>query len=411
MKKLFTVIKKEYKDVVKKKTFIITTILTPVLMGAFVFIPGLLMKVAKTEKTIEVADYSNFIISKLKNNQETGISFKLIENPNQDLKNLVRDYEAKILSKESDALLIIPEDIKKNRAVYYYARNISDIKSNRFLSSEIERLVSEQILIEKSIAPDIIEEATRKIKFETFKVKKEGTKKSSFSAEYMLSILMMTILFSVIMTYGTLLMRNVVAEKNNRIMEILISSTNSHTLFYGKILGLALAGLTQVGIWMAFGFILINSFAFKIVKNISDFISLEFCIYFVIFFLLGYLMYSILFAIVGASVNTDEEAQQLASPVIYVLIVPFMIGILVTQAPDIPIVAGLSLFPLFSPTLMFMRISVVTPPFYQILISIVLSIFTIFLMAWIGAKIFRIGILMYGKKPSIKEIMKWLRYK
>jgi len=409
--KMLTVVKKEYKDVVKKKTFLITTILTPLLMGAFILIPGLLMKMAKSEKTILVADYSGVVGDQFRDQPEIGVTFQGIDPLPGDSGTLIREYEERIVAKESDALLVIPSDVLSGRKALYYARNVSDIKTNEFLSTRLQSILSEHILVEKNISPDIIEEVTRPVNLETYKVKKEGTKKSSFSVEYLMSILMMTILFSVIMTYGTLVMRNVVAEKNNRIMEILISSTRASTLFYGKVFGLAFAGLTQVGIWILFGLILFNSFSFQFLQNIAGFISLEFVLYFIIFFLLGYFMYSILFAMVGASVNTDEEAQQLASPLIYLLIIPFMIGILVTQAPDIPLVTVLSLFPLFSPTLMFMRISIVTPPFFQILLSILLSVLTIFLLAWVGARIFRVGILMYGKKPSIREIMRWIRYR
>jgi ABC-2 type transport system permease protein len=122
-------------------------------------------------------------------------------------------------------------------------------------------------------------------------------------------------------------------------------------------------------------------------------------------------MYSILFSLVGASVNTDQEAQQFATPITYLLIIPFLLGIMVTQNPNSTAVVLASLFPLFSPTLMFMRISVAVPPFSQILLSIILCTLTIMFMAWLGAKIFRTGLLMYGKKPSIKEILRWIRYK
>ncbi len=122
-------------------------------------------------------------------------------------------------------------------------------------------------------------------------------------------------------------------------------------------------------------------------------------------------MYSILFSIVGASVNTDQEAQQFAAPITYLLVIPFIIGIMVTQNPNTPVVIITSLFPLFTPTLMFMRISVAIPSFFQIGLAIAVSVLFTMFLAWLGAKIFRVGILMYGKKPSIKEIMRWIRYK
>jgi ABC-2 type transport system permease protein len=229
--------------------------------------------------------------------------------------------------------------------------------------------------------------------------------------EYLMAIFMLTILFSIIMAYGQLIMRGVLEEKNNRIVEILISSTNTKSLFYGKIIGIGLAGLTQVALWIIIGFLFFSQTSFDINQNILSFLSLELAVYFVVFFILGYFMYSILFSIVGAAVNTDQEAQQFAAPITYLLVIPFILGIMVTQNPNsLPVVIA-SLFPLFTPTLMFMRIGVAIPSFFQIMLSITLSILTIMFMAWLGAKIFRTGLLMYGKKPSIKEILKWIRYK
>jgi ABC-2 type transport system permease protein len=133
--------------------------------------------------------------------------------------------------------------------------------------------------------------------------------------------------------------------------------------------------------------------------------------YFVIFFVIGYFMFSIMFSIVGASVNTDAEAQQFAAPISYLLLIPFIMGIMVTQNPNTLLVMIASFFPLFTPTLMFMRICVAVPDFSQIAISILVSVLFTMFLAWLGAKIFRVGILMYGKKPSIKEIIRWTKYK
>jgi ABC-2 type transport system permease protein len=213
------------------------------------------------------------------------------------------------------------------------------------------------------------------------------------------------------MAYGQLIMRGVIEEKNNRIVEVLISSTNSQTLFYGKIIGIGLAGLTQVLLWVGLGAVFLGKASLGMDKSITDFFTPLIVFYFLVFFVIGYFMYSVLFSIVGASVNTDQEAQQFSAPLTYLMFIPLIIGFMVTQNPNTPIVVYASLFPLFTPTLMFMRISVTMPSVFQIILSIVLSILTTMSLAWLGAKIFRTGILMYGKKPSIKEIIKWLKYK
>jgi ABC-2 type transport system permease protein len=412
--KSITILKKEYKMIVKKKSFIISTILTPVIMAGFIFLPMLLTKVGRGEKTITLADLSGLIetefMQKSKEVDKT-LKFQSTDINNQSQDQLIEVYKKKILEKKVDGFLLIPRDIKKTRQVLFFALNISDFETNKYISSTVQKIISRQVLNEQKIDPVVVQEATRNVRFETFKVKKEGVTKASSGMEYLMAIFMLTILFSIIMAYGQLIMRGVLEEKNNRIVEILISSTNTRSLFFGKIIGIGLAGLTQVALWILIGFIFFSQTSFSMNQDILSFISLELAVYFVIFFVLGYFMYSILFSIVGASVNTDQEAQQFAAPITYLLIIPFILGIMVTQNPNSAPVVIASLFPLFSPTLMFMRISVAVPGFLQILLSIVLSLLTIVFMAWLGAKIFRTGLLMYGKKPSIKEIIKWIRYK
>lgn len=435
--KAWTIIKKEYIQIVKKKSFVIATILTPLLMAGFIFLPMLLTRVGREEKTIEIADFSGIIqeqfIKRSEENKEVKntlkLKFRATAVKDSEQGDLIKEYEKKIaggvdadfpllpehkqkiLEKKIDGLIIIPDDVKDTRRIFFCALNISDFGTNEYISSTVQKILSEKILTEQDIELEIVAEAIRDIRLGTFKVKKEGTKQSSSGMEYMMSIFMLAILFSVLMAYGQLTMRGVIEEKNNRIVEVLISSTNAQNLFYGKIIGIGLAGLTQVALWAILGIVLLGSSSFGINKNIVGFLTPELGLYFLVFFIIGYFMYSILFSIVGASVNTDQEAQQFAAPITYLLIIPFIIGIIVTQNPNTPLVIAASLFPLFTPTLMFMRICVAVPSFFQVALSIVISILFTMFLAWLGAKIFRVGILMYGKKPSIKEIMKWVKYK
>jgi ABC-2 type transport system permease protein len=438
--KIWTIIKKEYKQIVKKKSFVISTILTPVMMAGFIFLPMLLTKVGREVKTIIIEDHSGIVLQpfekkvaadkeaetvlklKFKATSESAVKSeeqnKLIKEYEQALADkkevqlqLISDYKQKILDKEIDGLVLIPEDVKETRRIFFCALNISDFVTNKYITSTVQKILSEKILTDQNIDLKIVEEAIRDVDLGTFKVKKEGTTKTSSGMEYMMSIFMLTILFTIIMAYGQLIMRGVLEEKNSRIVEVLISSTRTQTLFYGKIIGIGLAGLTQVGIWLALAVGLMGRASLGIDKGIVNFLTPELAVYFTIFFIIGYFMFSIMFSIVGASVNTDQEAQQYAAPITYLLLIPFIIGIMVTQNPNTPLVIIASLFPLFTPTLMFMRISVAVPSFIQIALSMVLSILFTMFLAWLGAKIFRVGILMYGKKPSVKEIMKWVKYK
>lgn len=444
--KILTIIKKEYLQIVKKKSFVISTILMPLMLSVFIFLPLLLTRIEREEKKILIEDHSGIILlpflEKSKADAEAHTSLRLVFSGTStsaaemaEQNKLIQVYEGKIagrqtagnmekmelqlipgfkekiLNKEIDGLVLIPENVKDSRRVYFCAVNISDFETNRYISVMVQKILSETILKEQQVDLNIVAEAGKEVNLGTFKVKKEGAARVNSGMDYMMSIFMMTILFSIIMTYGQLIMRGVIEEKNSRIVEILISSTGTQTLFFGKILGIGLAGLTQVGIWGLLAFYFLGRPLLGINNAIIQVITPELAIYFTIFFVIGYFMFAILFSIVGASVNTDQEAQQFAAPLSYLLVIPFLIGIMVSQNPNTPLVVLASLFPLFTPTLMFMRIGVAVPAFSQIALAIILNIIFIIFLAWLGAKIFRVGILMYGKKPTLKEMIRWAKYK
>jgi ABC-2 type transport system permease protein len=436
MKKILAVIKKEYKAIVKKKSFIIMTILTPVLMGGMMFVPVLLMKMGRTEKKIAVADLAGSYYQALtvkpvpaKTPAKKGldmeasmhkpeaaeaaglIRFEQVKPAGRDAAAIVREYEQKVLKKEIDGFLLIPADVKVSRTVSYYATSISDFTTNGFIASTLRTAISQQLLLEKNIDPAVVTEATRDVEVDTFKVKREGTTKSSSGMDYMMSLFMMITLFAVLISYGQLIMRGVLEEKSSRISEILISSARATQVFYGKILGIALAGLTQVALWIVIGVALVSKFSGSIDSAILSFLTPEIAIYFVIFFTLGFFVYAIPFAIVGAAVNTDQEAQQFSTAITWMMLIPYFIGFSATQNPNTTLALVTSLVPIFTPILMFMRIAAAIPPFWQIGTSIALCVLTIWGFAWLGAKIFRVGMLMYGKKPSLGEMLRWLRYK
>jgi ABC-2 type transport system permease protein len=435
MKKLLAVIKKEYKVIVHKKSFIIMTILTPVLMAGMMFVPVLLMKVGRSEKTIAVADYSGGYYQALsarpqasKEKRKRGldmdamqkeqeakasgrISFQQVQLAGRDAADLVREYEQKVLKKEVDGLLLIPADVTTRREVSYYSTSVSDFTTIKFIESTLRTAISKQLLLEKKIDPAVVDEATREISMDTFKVKKEGTTKSDSGMDYMMSLFMIVILFMILINYGQMIMRGVLEEKNSRISELLISSARPTAIFYGKVLGIGLAGLTQVALWIVLGTVLVSRFSGMIDTAILSFLTPEIALYFVIFFVLGFFTYAIPYAFIGAAVNTDQEAQQFASVLSVIIIVPYLLGISAIQNPNSTLTTVASLFPLFTPILMFMRITTALPPLWQILTSIGLCLLTIWGLAWLGAKIFRVGMLMYGKKPSLGEILRWVRYR
>ena len=232
--KIWTIIKKEYRQIVRKKSFVISTILTPVMMAGFIFLPMLLMKMGRDEKTIVIEDYSGIVKQhfqeKVKADKKVETELKLkfktgsavpemssrqnnllkeyeknLADKKQGQLEIIPEYEQKILDKEIDGLVLIPENVKKTRRIFFCALNISDFKTNEYITTTVQKILSEKILTEQNIDIKIVKEAIRDVNLGTFKVKKEGTSKASSGMEYMMSILMLSILFTVIMAYGQLI--------------------------------------------------------------------------------------------------------------------------------------------------------------------------------------------------------------
>jgi ABC-2 type transport system permease protein len=212
--------------------------------------------------------------------------------------------------------------------------------------------------------------------------------------------------------YGVEVMRGIIQEKNDRVVEILISSMSSSQLLIGKVAGLAAVGLTQILTWLAF-FGLVAAFggavAVTMGTSITQFIRPLFFVYFLVFFILGYLTNVCVYAIAGSACNTDKEAQQLIMPIQMVMMMPwFMMAAIITN-PEGPLAVGFSLAPVFSPMVMFVRTMVSDPPMWHVGVAIVVSAITISIFLWVTAKIFRVGILSYGKRPTIPELWRWMK--
>jgi ABC-2 type transport system permease protein len=259
----------------------------------------------------------------------------------------------------------------------------------------------------------IVKELTRPLSIKTIKISKGGeASERGFMEEYFSTFIFVMILYMTLIIYGTSIMRSIVQEKSSRIVEVLLAGLNPFQLMAGKILGQGFVGITQYLIWAVCGIGLIL-FGGKVMPMAGDYFNFapEIFLYFVIFFVLGYFVFSALYSAIGAMCNTDQEAQQMSFPVVMVLIIPILVFSMIVKNPNSTVSVVLSLIPLFSPILMFARINLTTPSMLEIWGSIGLLILTILILIWFVSKIYRVGILMYGKRPTLPEIIRWMRYK
>lgn len=228
---------------------------------------------------------------------------------------------------------------------------------------------------------------------------------------FFLPLTLMMMIYMTVIIYGVAVMRSVIEEKTSRVVEVLLSSVSSMELMAGKILGVGAVGLTQVLIWASFGAVIGSPMIMAAKSMMKDVhLPVAVIIAFPVFFVLGYLLYSTMYAAVGAMVNSDEEAQQMQWPVLAPLVSCAVFASMVIRTPNSPFAQALSIFPLTSPIIMFVRITVATPPTWQIALSVGLLIATIYGMVALCSRIYRVGILMYGKRPTLPEILKWIKY-
>jgi ABC-2 type transport system permease protein len=225
--------------------------------------------------------------------------------------------------------------------------------------------------------------------------------------------MLLTMLYTTVAMWGAAIMNGVIEEKSNRVVEVIVSSIPTSALFGGKLIGVGGAGLTQFLVWAltmaavaAYGAAMAGGTG-TAMPELSPLLLVSFVVY----FLLGYFLYGALYAAVGSAVNTQQEAQSLAFPVMMPLILGFVFFPVVLGSPDSPLSVTLSLIPFFTPMLMFLRITAVTPPTWQIVLSLVLTLATVVLVTWAAARIYRVGILMYGKRATFPEMLRWMRTK
>ena len=420
MNKTFLIIKREFLVRVKKKSFIIMTLLAPILMAGLITAPVLLTDNDNQKRLIAVYEDNSSYSNKLEDSEN--ISFNLVD------QSEAAKFKKNINTSPFYALL----EIYDTNFTIFSSQQIS-LSLRKSITNQLENIIEKEKLKNSGIDIKLIESAKTKINIETKIIDDEGeTTSSSTEASMGIGFITGILIYMFIFMYGTMVMRGVIEEKTNRIVEIIISSVKPFQLMIGKILGVALVGLTQFLLWIILT-IIVSTFAEilfidtdEIVKNMNqpnesvligelvkltggiDLITIF--VSFIFYFLFGYLMYSSLFAAVGSAVDAEADTQQFMLPITMPLILSFILIQPVMDNPDGILAFWLSMIPLTSPIIMMVRL-----PFgvenWEILISMSFLILGFIFTTGLAAKIYRTGILMYGKKITYKELWKWISYK
>ncbi len=418
MEKLFAVIKREYLTRVKSKGFFIGTILSPVVMMGLAVMPYFLTRSSGPDKyRIAVLDQNGDaalverIESLLAPAKSGGPKYELTREAvgsEAELESRRQALTAEIEAKRLDGYLILPPDALNQEEVVCYAKNTTSFSHRSRLGGAIDKAISESRIAKAGLKADDVRQLTKSINLRLVNERGENDR-----GKAMLGFALLMILYITILIYGVTVMRGVIEEKQSRIIEVLLASVRPFDLMLGKVVGIGMVGLTQYVVWAISGIcisLVTASSALRLSGSSLPKISVSLMVFFVVYYLLGYFLYATLYAMVGAIVSNEDDGNQLQMPISITFAVSLVLATIVMENPSGTRATVLSLFPYFGPALMFLRIAFDAAPAWQIALSITLMIATILFSVWVAAKIYRVGMLMYGKRPTLPELARWLRY-
>jgi len=448
MKKLLTIIKREYFTRVNSKAFIFSTILGPIVMVAFMVVPVLIAMMETGEATrLAIVDQTERIFDRVRDSiineagegsepsLPGGLSVDISQSPEERarqagramkgdfkiekvdlagraLEDVKRELNERVRREELDGYIVIPPDVLTGRKAEYYGRNVGDFVNSMRIEEGVSRAVNEQRLADTGVDQNLLREMSKRVTVNTFKISEETQEQDSGQA-FFLVLGVGFLIFIMILMYGGTVLSAVMEEKETRIAEILFSSVRPFPLMLGKLVGVSLVALTQFAIWG----LLIGGFSVYGVATLKGQgmdlqlppVSAANVALFVLFFLLGFFMYASVYAVIGSIVRTYDESQGFLLVAIVPLILSFYLVFPVVRSPESTMAFWASIVPLSSPVIMPVRIVSQAVPFWQIGLSLLLGFGGVILLTWVAARIYRIGMLMYGKRASIPEVWRWVK--
>ena len=424
MGKLWLVIKREYRTRVLTKGFVLSTVFIPALIvGMIVFQTIVERKQPDRPLRIAILDEAGSLAPSIaarlaaKEPQGGRPAFQVeeaLDKPPFPAAARAR-LESSLRQKQLDGVLLIPSGALGKDDPEFLVNNPGFLTVLDSLDQAVSDAVVVQRLRKQGLDAQDLTRLVKGVDVKLITVTGQGETEEK-GQTFGVAIAVAIILYGSLLMYGITTMRSIIEEKSTRMMEILASSVDPFQLMAGKILGVAAVGLTQFLIWTvsgsllaAYGISMARAFS-PSASGLSIHVAPALVAYAVVFFLGGYFLFASIYAAVGAIVSNEQDAQQVQMPVTLVIVASFLLFGIIMRSPSSRLSVALSLVPFFSPILMTMRISLQPPPFWQIGLAIVLLLGTAVLMVYVSAKIYRVGILMYGKRPSLVEVFRWLRY-
>ena len=424
MSNILVIAKREYLSRVKTKGFWIATVVLPLLMAALFVLPSLFLVTTKSTLETVVVDETGVLAEALvaefaPAEEEAGDSTSRVslvaEDLGADVEAKRAELDARVVAGEIDAWVWVDQKTLDEGKAEYHAESVSNFITQEVLERGVSRVVRHHRLTAAGYDPGQIGDMVRGVDLATVRVSKEGAREEAAEAGIIAAFALFFLLYMILIIYGQQVLQGVLEEKGSRIVEVIVSAVKPFELMMGKLVGICAVALTQLVIWLGTMTILtlpgvISAMAWIPSDVTIPGMTLKLAVNFFLLFLLGFFLFASIYAAVGSAFNNLQEAQQVAGVVVVLIVAPMMFLYSVINDPDSSVAVVTSLIPFLTPLLMLLRIAIKTPPLWQILLAYALTTGTVFLMVHVAARIYRTGILMYGKKPTIKELWRWLRY-
>jgi len=422
---IVVIAKREYSQRIRSKGFWIATLILPLFVVAAAVLPSLLLARSRAEQRVVVVDATGLVAPQLlkgrpkseirKASEEVAKFEFLVEPPSSDPHAQRAGLDRRVLDKEIDAWIWVSREVLTGKPVEYHAKTVSNVMTQQVLREDLSYVVRRVRLAEAGLDADRVGALSAPVDLETVRISKEGSRAEGGLAGAAFAYILFLLLYMVLVIWGQQVMQGVLEEKSSRIIEVVLSSVRPFELMMGKLVGICLVGLTQFSIWLVTLAAVATPGVMASIAGLPEGMKLPtvtpvMVLHFILLFILGFFVFSTLYAAIGASFNNLQEAQQLAGVAVFFLIIPVFLMLPIINDPGSTFAVVASLIPLFTPLLMTLRISLEMPPLWQILLGYALTFGFLVGMVWICARIYRIGILMYGKKPTFQELWKWIRY-
>ena len=416
--RVIALIKRELQEKLLSKAFVLMTLLLPVFMIGIVGVQTFIMSFESEGNKIEIVTYSDTLEVKL---NEIILDEFFVKNgsliptvktiPEIEFEKYLSEKENELLSGQLDGIIFIPKSALKDKKVKYYSKTPKNFRLLEKIDNPINQVLVEQYFSSKNIPMEELEYARKWVDITSFKISEGEDIKEEGYGGLILSYLFSFLLYLSLIMMGSMVMQAVIQEKSNRIVEVLLSSVTSQELMTGKILGAAITGVLQMSIWLIPVILVASTTWFMLPPEAMIDVTFLQIAYLLFNFFLGLLIFVGLFTMIGSIFENPQDAQSGMWPILMLVMIPFFISMSMIENPDNPIANIASMAPFSAIIVMPAKMALVDVPIWKVILSTLVNIATVFAIFPIAGKIFRVGIMMSGRKPKWSEVVKWLKYK